>query len=132
MMNNTPFGEIICSLVSLRFKGDVGPMGGEDPIVNGNELILFSQCPECGYRFNNDGSVDCFYPDEDATFNSLVHDCGMDEDEAQEIIDNPTHYNSVLDLFDGDDGWFYDFGRPDIVEAIQAILEVIKNENSKD
>ena len=132
-MNNTPFGEILCSLVSLKFKGEVGPMGGEDPIVNGNELILFSQCPECGYRFNDDGSVDCFYPNEEASLQSLIHDCGMPEDEAQETIDNPEHYDSVLDLLNDDfDGWFYDFERPDIVEAIKAILEVIKNEKETD
>jgi len=119
-------GEIIAALVALGFKGNVGPCGGEDPKLDANEVVLFSQLPECGYRFNDDGSVDCFFPNEDSMYNSLIYDIGYSEEEAQEEIDNPGHYDSVIDLFGSDDGWFLYFAQdnPKIVEAIKAVLAI--------
>ena len=124
-------GEIIAALVALGFEGDVGPMGAEDPKLKGRDVIFFSQCPDAGYHFNDDGSVQVFYPDKNATFNSLVHDCGYTEEDAQEEIDNPPHYKNVMDLFESDDGWFlyFIYDSPHLVIAIQ---EVLKHENSKD
>lgn len=127
-------GEIVAALVALGFKGHVGPMGGEDPILDENKMVLYSQCPETGYRFNDDGSVDVYYPDENATYDSLVHDCGMTEEEAEEEIKNPPHYDTIKDLFYSDDGWFYYFTTdfPQLSLLIIQLSEVLSNENPED
>lgn len=119
-------GEIIAGLVALGFKGEVGPMGGEDPGLEYNEVVLYSQLPECGYRFNDDGSVDCFYPQPKSMISSLINDCGYLEDEAEDMVNNPTHYDSIFDLFAGEDGWFdyFSYDHPKIVEAIKAVLAI--------
>lgn len=119
-------GAIIAALVALAFEKDVGPMGGENPILNGNEVTIYSQCPGTVYVFNDDGSVDTYPEDEDASYKSLIHDCGFTEEEAREEIDNPPHYDSILDLMDGDDGWFMYFKEehPKIIEAIKAVLAI--------
>ena len=120
-------GEIIAALVALGFEGDVGPMGGEDPKLDGRDVILFSQCPDVGYHFNDDGSVQVFFPDEDATYNSFIHDCGFTEDEARDEINDPPFYPSVIDLLESeDDGWFmyFEMDHPKITQAIKAVLAI--------
>lgn len=119
-------GEIIAALVALGFKEYCGPFGEDDPILDGNEVVLYSQMPECGYKFNDDGSVDCFYPNEDSMFSALVDDCGYTEEEAREEVDNPTHYKSIIDLFESVDGWFIEFqyDHPKIIDAIKAVLAI--------
>ena len=101
-------------------------MGGEDPKLNGRDVVLYSQMPECGYRFNDDGSVQTFYPNKDATLNSLIHDCGLSEEEAMDEINNPSFYPSVIDLFEGEDGWFmyFEMDHPKITQAIKAVLDI--------
>lgn len=122
-----PKGEIIAALVALRFKGDSGPMGGEDPILKGNEVIIESQCPACGYRFKDDGSIESFYPDKEAMYYSLVHDCGFDEEEARAEVEHPPVYDNFDDLCCGDDGWFIYFEdeAPGIYKAIKEVLAFI-------
>ena len=120
-------GEIIAALVALGFKGSVGPMGGEDPEVYDNRIVLYSQCPEVGYQFNDDCSVDIYYPVPEDVYNSLINDLGYTEEEAQEQIDNPGHYDNVVDfLITTDDGWFFYFGteHPDIVKAVKAVVAI--------
>ena len=119
-------GELLATLVAYGFSGRVGPMGGEDPDLEGNDVILHSQLPDCGYRFNDDGSVDCFYPNEDAMIHSLIYDMGYTMEEAQEEVYNPAHYDSVLGLFHSDDGWFEYFidDNPEIYDAIVSILKI--------
>ena len=119
-------GEIIAALVALGFEGDIGPSGGEDPDLDGHDVILYSQMPQCGYQFNDDGSVQSFFPDEEAMYNSLIQDCGFTEEEAKEIIMNPPFYPSVIDLFRGEDGWFmyFETDHPKITEAIKAVLAI--------
>lgn len=119
-------GEIIAALVALGFKGRVGPFGGEDPKLDGNKLILYSQCPDCGYQFNDDGSIDCFYPDEDATIHSLIYDIGYTMEEAQNIVYEPDHYSTLEKLINSDDGWFYYFKEEhnSIIEAVKAVLNI--------
>ena len=123
-------GEIIAALVALGFKGQVGPMGCEDPILEDNKLILYSQLPECGYIFNDDGSIDCFYPDKYEMYNSLVNDCGMESEDAEAIVNNPAHYKSFKDLCAGDDGWFFyfEFDHQDISDAIKAVAAIKEDE----
>ena len=118
-------GKLIALVIASGFEGQVGPCGGEDPIVKDNEIILYSQLPECGYRFNNDGSVDCFFPDKKAMYESFIHDIGLSEEEAEWEIEHPTHYNSIFDLLgNGEDGWFYFWDRNDLNAIIEKILEV--------
>ena len=119
-------GVLLATMIAYGFSGNVGPMGGEDPDLNENELVLSSQLPGCGYRFNDDGSVDCFYPDEDDMIHSLIVDLGYTMEEAQDEVYNPIHYNSVLDLFHSDDGWFLYFieDNPELYKAIKIILEM--------
>ena len=123
-------GAIIAALVALAFEKDVGPMGGENPILDWNEVTLYSQCPGTTYVFNDDGSVDTYPEDEDASYESLIHDCGFTEEEAREEIDNPPHYDSVLDLMDGDDGWFMYF-KEDHPKIFTAIQQLLPNKKSK-
>ncbi len=125
-MNN---GEILALLVAKGFEGECGPFGGWDPEVCGNEMILESQCPATGYKFNDDGSVDVFYPNEDDTKEFLIYDCGYLEEDAQDIIDEPKHYDSVLDLLDDDeDGWMMGWERTDLYILIINFLDIIKKE----
>lgn len=124
-------GEILALLIAKGFEGHVGPCGGRDPNIDGNEMVLYSQLPECGYRFNDDGSVDCFYPDEDAMYESLVQDCGLEEEDARETVDHPAHYNSVMALLESDDGWFmyFMYDNPELVIAIQEVLKHQERKN---
>lgn len=128
-------GELLTQLVAKGFEGEIGPFGGEDPIVNGNELILYSQMPECGYRFKNNGSVEVFFPDKEAMYRSLVGDCEYTEEEAKAIVDDPDKYDSVLDLLNnGEDGWFYYFttNHPVLYKAIKEFVEFIKGDLEDD
>lgn len=131
-MNPMTNGEILASLVAKGLAGECGPSGGEDPIVCGNAVRLESQCPATDYIFNDNGSVDLIYPDPVAMYNCFVQDCGMDEEEAEYEVDHPPHYNTIEDLFDSEDGWFYYFRLEHEVLAnvILGFVEVIKNEEA--
>ena len=127
-------GEIIAALVALGFAKDSGPMSGEDPILRGNEVILESQCPSCGYRFNDDGSIDCFYPDPEAMYDSLVNDWEEDEEEAREEVDNPASYENIEELCSGIDGWFGDFenSNPGLYNAIKEVVAFVPKRDRDD
>ena len=127
-------GEIIAALVALGFKGHCGPFGGEDPVLEGNTLILESMMTPTAYTFNDDGSVDISYPEPERTYQELIDDCDYSEEEAKEIIDNPEHYNNIFDLLNEDslDGWFCYWDYQDINAAIQAVLNITDNKNEED
>ena len=77
-------GERLATLFSLLFHHNCGAFGDDDPILEGNELTLYSQMGEQTYIFNNNGSVDVVMCD--------------DYTDA--------HYKTVKDLLHSDDGWF--------------------------
>jgi hypothetical protein len=122
-----PKGEIIAALVALGFKGDVGPMSGEDPELKGNEVVLESQCPASGYRFNDDGSVEVFFPDKEATHDFLISDCDYEEDDAEAEVEHPPVYNSFEDLCNSGDGWFtyFEDTAPGIYKAIKEVVAFV-------
>ena len=123
-------GNILAILVAKGFEKCVGPFGGEDPIVKGNEIILKSQAPGCGYRFNDDGSIDCFYPDDYAMYFFLTEDGGYSEEEAREYLLHPAHYNSLMELVEDEtDGWFtyFDFHNQALYRVIKEFYKEIVN-----
>ena len=104
-------GNQIAKIVASLFKGECGPFGGEDPKINGNTMILWSQAtPGDKYIFNDDGSIDAenYY-------------WGIDEDE--DGISHH-HYPSFEELAISDDGWFYDLGDRDLELVFDQIKEV--------
>lgn len=135
MINN---GEILTLLVAKGFEGDCGPMGGEDPIVKGNEFALTSQGLDSWYRINEDGSVDDITHEKVSYkefYDFLIHDCGYDDDEAKTTIENPLHFDSVLDLLDDQDysTWFLYFqtDHPELYQIIELFCNLIKKENNQ-
>ena len=111
-------GEIIAALVALAFKENVGPFGGEDPILDDNTVGLYSQMGTSYYTFSDEGGVDLDF-DESARENLKYEGVNPDEDIT-------LHYESVIDLIDSDDGWFmyFNFDHPKIVQAIKAVLAI--------
>ncbi|MCI6330137.1 MAG: hypothetical protein MR775_04870 [Erysipelotrichaceae bacterium] len=89
-------GEKLAKAVAKAFKGQCGPFGGENPTKYGNKVSLYSQAGVTWYIFNDDGSVDVEPDDETIS---------LAEEDGEEIT---THYNSADELFNGEDGWFYD------------------------
>ena len=123
-------GERIALLVAEKLEGCCGPFGGESPDVEENILRLSSQGPDSVYRFNDDGSVDVVFEDEEEALYFLIDDCGLDEEEAREEIDNPPHYES-LEVLSEEDSWFMDLSSEDIEEIMtksESELEVEEDE----
>lgn len=129
-------GFILALLVAKGFEEDVGPMGGEDPVVikkdNGAELHLTSQGPDTVYKFNDDGSVDEVWDDDEEGFIRDLVDIGYDEEGAREFYkEGPKHYDSVLDLLDEEERttWFMYFQQEhsDLYDAINYYLGEMKS-----
>lgn len=133
-------GLILALLFAKGFEGDVGPFGGEDPVVieneNGAELRLTSQGPDAVYQFNDDGSVDEVWEgDRDKIISDLI-DVGFDQEDAEEWYENgPQHYSSVIKLIDDYDrsSWFVYFqeDHPDLYDAITAYVKEIQRGNQE-
>ena len=104
-------GEKIAKLVSDEFAGECGPFGEENPILKGNRMGLYSQNPTIWYTFNDDGSIDVDYSEDDEDLEST----------------EPTHYTNLKDLFLSDDGWFsYEYNaHEEYVEELLAKVEDI-------
>lgn len=128
-------GEILALLVAKGFEGDVGPMGGEDPEIDGNLLRLTSQSPDSVYRFNDDGSVDEVWEGDREEVLSGLMDAGFDQEDAEALYeDGPHHYDSVMDLLDdGGDRttWFMYFEEehPQLYNIIKQFVSLIKIED---
>lgn len=111
-------GEKLAEVVAKAFEGEVGPFGGENPIKHGNRVGLESQAGITWYIFNDDGSVDIEPDDESIRW-------AKEEDEELK-----THYDSALELFNGEDGWFYD-AADDLEHKIKNILNRGKDMKDK-
>lgn len=115
-------GEKIADIVFKTFSGDCGPFGGEAPHRKDIKTVgLWSQNDDIWYTFNDDGSVD--------VDNSDYND-GFDEEEE---IPDKMHYDSVLELINGEtaDGWFAYFkeelGGPEAAKEIEDIVQNMKD-----
>ena len=126
-------GEILALLVAKAFEEDVGPFGGEDPIVQEDHIRLTSQGPDSVYRFNDDGSVDEIWEgDRDEIINQLI-DVGFDEEDAEAWYeDGPAHFDSVMDLLDDGDRstWFlyFETDHPQLYNIIKQFVSLIQAE----
>lgn len=131
-------GEQIAKVFAEAFKGEVGPFGGEDPELHGNELTLSSQMPGEIYRFNDDGSVDFVNVEEVAEAWAKEDNAwqNLSKEELEPIIEeyvndwseNYGHFATVKDLLYSDLTWFNALDFKDILSKVDAIL----NEEIKD
>lgn len=115
-------GEFLSELIFQYFRSECGPFGDEDPErLSPRTIALHSQAGHSYYTFNDDLSVD-YKSGEDQ-----IHELSFvwDNDIPQECISY--HYDTILDLINSDDGWFYTF---DNTYTIKNLLEdIIKKEN---
>lgn len=107
-------GVQIAKIVADLFKGECGPFAGEDPIINGNSICLYSQATAGDeYTFNDDGSIDV-----DSQYE------GPEEEEEDEDGYTHYHYNSFRELTESGDGWFYDIDSRTINIVEDQIKEI--------
>ena len=126
-------GEQIAKVFAEAFKGSVGPFGGEDPELDGNELTLTSQGADEIFRFNDDGSVDFvnvkevaeYWAIEDNLWQELEEDEyePIQEEYAEEWSKNYSHFATVKDLLNSDLSWFIELDEEDILKKVDNILK---------
>lgn len=111
-------GGIIAALVALAFEGDVGPFGGENPYLDGNQVGLYSQMGTTYYTFSDEGGVDIDF--DKAAIDNLAYE-GIDC--YEDII---LHWDNIIDFLKSDDGWFmeFEYEHPKTIEAIKAVLAI--------
>ena len=112
-IKETSIGERIAKLVSEEFAGQCGPFGEEDPILKGNKMGLYSQNATIWYTFNDDGSIDVDYSEDDEDLESTM----------------PTHYASLKDLFLSADGWFYS-READAEELLAKVEDILGGDDA--
>ena len=118
-------GEEIAQLIAKAYKGRVGPFGGENPYLDGNEVTLYSQGGHETFRFNEDGSVDNLTDFEKIISDeSRWDDYGLEsEEEAREYFKEISHFDSVRDLFDSGLSWFMEVpNEEELLKKIDKIL----------
>lgn len=94
-------GKQLATLFYNLFIAECGPFGGEDPYLDENSLGLHSQSGTTWYTFNDDGSVDIDW--DNAAKREL--ECEGFDDPYEQI---QTHYDTVGELMNSDDGWWVD------------------------
>lgn len=99
-MKNKVKGEKLAMLFYLLFTGECGAFGREDPILKGNCLGLYSQSGTTYYIFNDDGSIRVYW-DENA-----IRD--LESQGINPAEDLPFIYDSLEDLLNSDDLWWYE------------------------
>lgn len=132
---------ILAQLLAKGFENCVGPCGGEGPVIKPGldcaYLCLTSQGPTTIYQINEDGSVRSILNREDWYF--FKYDCGMEDDEIEEMFEHPKEWINVIDLIEDqeDTTWFlyFEYDNPllySIIKQYVALMEAEKNENSED
>lgn len=120
------FGAKVAKIVAEEFKGQCGPAGGTNPILDGNRLGLHSQFPCEWYVFNDDGSVD--FENIEEIVENFVEDGSIDEEDAKEFIKHNSHFASIEDLLNSDCDWF---AYPDKDKILSKVAD-LKKERVKD
>ena len=116
------FGAKVAKIVAEEFKGQCGPVGGTNPILNGNRLGLHSQFPCEWYVFNDDGSVD--FENIEEIVENCVEDGSIDEEDAKEFVKHNSHFASIEDLLNSDCDWF---AYPDKDKILSNVADLKKN-----
>ena len=126
MMKNE---EILVQLICKGFEGKVGPVGGEDPIITGNEFALTSQGPDAWFKVNEDGSIN------DTTMNHikendyliyLIFDCGYTKEEAIEISGKINYRDNAIDLLNEEEvNTMFMYFKDDNPKLYQVIKEFV-------